>query len=121
MFKAAEAVGLKLIFSFDYAGNGPWPKDDVLDRLRWYTTSRAYFWHHGEKPLVSTFEGPDLSVDWIDIKKQVPVFFMPSYSLLGAKKALLKGDVIDGLFNWGAWPDGPNAMTTKVDASYFDL
>lgn len=117
IFDAAAAVGFKLIFSFDYAGNGPWPKGDVAFFLEMYTTRPAYFRHHGEKPLVSTFEGPNESEDWHDLKKRFNVFFMPSYSSLGAKKAMKKG-VADGLFAWAGWPEGPNIMDTDIDASY---
>ncbi|EDN91114.1 hypothetical protein SS1G_00517 [Sclerotinia sclerotiorum 1980 UF-70] len=29
-FAAADSVDFKLFYSFDYAGNGPWPKADVI-------------------------------------------------------------------------------------------
>lgn len=29
--------------------------------------------------------------------------------------------VVDGLFNWGAWPEGPNVMDAHIDASYIDF
>lgn len=29
-FSAASATGFKLLFSFDYAGGGPWPKQKVM-------------------------------------------------------------------------------------------
>lgn len=38
-FSAAEAVGFKLFFSFDYAGNGPWPKSEVIGILDYYGAS----------------------------------------------------------------------------------
>lgn len=122
MFAVAESKGFKLIFSFDYAGNGPWPKEDVIDLINSHKSSSAYFWHHGEKPLVSTFEGPDQAKDWPEIKQQTGCFFMPSWSSLGAKKAMLKENgVADGLFSWGAWAEGDAAMNTKIDASYKDF
>ncbi|OHW95291.1 alpha-glucanase [Colletotrichum incanum] len=120
MFEAAQKAGFKLIFSFDYAGQGPWPQQDVIDMLNIYVDSPAYFRHSTGQPLVSTFEGPKQSEDWVDIKKQTNAFFMPSWSSLGAKRAMKKG-VADGLFSWGAWPEGPNAISEEVDASYVDF
>lgn len=121
-FEAAEASSFKLFFSFDYAGEGAWPKDSVINYLSTYTGSPAYYKYNG-KPLVSTFEGPENAADWVDIKNAVDCFFIPDWSSLGAKVALDKGQVdgtqvVDGLFNWGAWPEGANDMDTDVDASY---
>ncbi|KAF2647967.1 carbohydrate-binding module family 24 protein [Lophiostoma macrostomum CBS 122681] len=120
MFGAAERKGFKLIFSFDYAGNGPFPKEEVDYWLDMYLGSSAYFHHSTGQPLVSTFEGPESADDWIELKKKHNVFFMPSYSSLGAKEAMKTG-VPDGLFSWAAWPKGPNDMTTEVDSSYCEF
>ncbi|KXH67234.1 mutanase [Colletotrichum salicis] len=118
-FNAAKSEGFKLLFSFDYAGRGPWPKDTVISYLKKYGSTAEYFKHSDGKPLVSTFEGPGNADDWIDIKKQVSYFFIPDWSSEGAKPALaLGGGVADGLFNWAAWPWGPQDMDTYVDASY---
>ncbi|EAA30893.3 carbohydrate-binding module family 24 protein [Neurospora crassa] len=117
-FQAAANRGFKLFFSFDYAGHGAWPKDSVGTMLTKYRTLPAYFIYKG-KYFVSTFEGPDSADDWIDLKSQYNVFFMPDWSSLGAKEALLRGGgVADGLFNWAAWPWGPQDMDTYTDASY---
>ncbi|KAF2120534.1 glycoside hydrolase [Lophiotrema nucula] len=123
MFQAAQVAKFKLIFSFDYTTKpGPWDKNDVVDLINQYKDSKAYFWHHDEQPLVSTFEGPDQAEDWHDIKTRTGAFFVPSWSFKGAKKALKLADgVADGLFSWAAWPEGPNIMTTEVDASYLDF
>jgi hypothetical protein len=119
MFEASDALGFKLIFSFDYAGNGPWDKEDVIFHIDYYSRKPSYFRHHGTQPLVSTFEGakPEEYVDWHDIRQRTGAFFMPSFSSLGAKKAMAT-KVVDGLFSWGAWPEGPNDMYTEVDDSY---
>ncbi|KAI3534945.1 mutanase [Colletotrichum abscissum] len=61
MFSATEAVGFKLFFSFDYAGQGPWDKEDVIAMLDIYANSPSYFRHSTGQPLVSTFEGPKQS------------------------------------------------------------
>ncbi|KAJ0305351.1 hypothetical protein Brms1b_010895 [Colletotrichum noveboracense] len=118
-FSAAKAEGFKLLFSFDYAGRGPWPKDTVISYLKKFGTTAEYFKHIDGKPLVSTFEGPGNAEDWIDIKKQVSCFFIPDWSSEGAKPALALADgVADGLFNWAAWPWGPRDIDTYNDASY---
>ncbi|KAJ0274107.1 hypothetical protein Brms1b_011244 [Colletotrichum noveboracense] len=57
VFAKAEQLGFQLFFSFDYAGNGPWKKQVVIDMLKKYSSSPAHFRHEG-KPFVSTFEGP---------------------------------------------------------------
>lgn len=119
-FKAASSAGFKLFFSFDYAGQGPWPKDTVIDYLMKYAYRAEYFKNSDGKPLVSTFEGPANAEDWIDIKRQTSIFFIPDWSSEGAQPALELADgVADGLFSWAAWPWGANDMDTYVDASYF--
>ncbi|KAL4982540.1 glycosyl hydrolase family 71-domain-containing protein [Aspergillus falconensis] len=117
-FVAAKNLGFKVVFSFDYAGNGPFMKDTVTETLRFWTSYDMYY-HFRGKPLVSTFEGPANAADWEDIKAAVDCFFMPDWSSLGAKDALaLK--TADGLFSWAAWPWGNTNMDTYVDASYLD-
>ncbi|EDO64915.1 carbohydrate-binding module family 24 protein [Neurospora crassa] len=117
-FSAAASVGMQLFFSFDYAGNGFWPKETVIKYITTYASSSAYYHHHG-KPFVSTFEGPEHATDWIDIKSQTSCFFMPDWSSLGAMKAMAAGDgVADGLFSWAAWAWGDWDMYTYTDASY---
>lgn len=119
-FRAAEKLGgFKLLFSFDYAGNGPWDKDDVIMLIQEYKRSGAYF-YRGSQPLVSTFEGPESADDWKVIKEETSCFFMPDWSSLGAKDALALG-VADGLFSWAAWPTGPRDAHTYDDASYFEF
>ncbi|CAG7936279.1 unnamed protein product [Penicillium salamii] len=117
-FTAANAVGFKLFFSFDYAGNGPWDQDVVIDFIQKYGPNGAYFQHNG-KPFVSTFEGPDNADDWVTIKATTNCFFMPDWSSVGAKPAVALGNgVADGLFSWSAWPWGNQTMDTYGDASY---
>lgn len=117
-FTAANAVGFQLFFSFDYAGNGPWDKDVVIDMIQQYGSTSVYF-HHNGKPFVSTFEGPGSADDWVTIKAQTGCFFMPDWSSVGAKPAVALGnEVADGLFSWSAWPWGNQTMDTYSDASY---
>ncbi|KAF1968609.1 hypothetical protein BU23DRAFT_583137 [Bimuria novae-zelandiae CBS 107.79] len=116
-FSAAEATGFKLFFSFDYAGNEPLPKDDVISLLQYYGKSSAYFQYNG-KPFGSTFEGSERSKDWVDIKASTGCFFIPDWSSLGTKEAWALGTA-DGLFSWEGWPNGLNDARTYGDASYF--
>ncbi|RAK84826.1 hypothetical protein BO79DRAFT_274168 [Aspergillus costaricaensis CBS 115574] len=104
-FTIADSLGFRLFFSFDYAGNGPWPEDEVLDYINTCGSNSAYYQYNGQ-PLVSTFEGPNNSDDWVGIKKETNCFLIPDWSSLGAKAAMKKG--------------GPQEMNTYVDASYRD-
>jgi hypothetical protein len=118
-FSAANTLGFKLLFSFDYAGNGSWSQGSVISLVKAYGPNAASF-KQGTQPLVSTFEGVDNTGDWPEIKAQTGCFFIPSWSSLGAKAAVATG-VVDGLFSWAGWPSGPNDMFTTVDASYYDF
>ncbi|KAM7203551.1 Glycosyl hydrolase family 71 domain containing protein [Rhypophila sp. PSN 637] len=128
-FSTARQHGLKLFFSFDYAGNagaGPWEKASIIDLVNKWKSHPAYFKHEGTKPLVSTFEGPDNASDWGEIKAATGCFFMPDWSSVGAMQAWAKQDgrggrAADGLFNWAAWPAGGRKMDTYVDASYLEF
>lgn len=117
-FYVASQTSFKLFFSFDYAGNGPWDKRDVISLCNSYCNSPAYF-HTNGGPLLSTFEAPENAADWHEIKATTGCFFMPDWSSLGAKVALQQANgVADGLFNWAAWPWGNQDMDTYTDASY---
>lgn len=61
-FEAANTAGFSLFFSFDYAGNGAWPKESVLEILDTYAGNAVYY-HYNGQPFVSTFEGPDNAED----------------------------------------------------------
>jgi hypothetical protein len=119
-FDVAENAGFKLFFSFDYAGHGAWPKDDVINILLQYQTRWAYYQYNG--PFVSTFEGLGNAEDWFEIKAVTGCFFMPDWSSVGARDALrLANGVADGVFSWAAWPWGNTDSDTYVDASYKDF
>ncbi|KAJ5771869.1 Glycoside hydrolase family 71 [Penicillium odoratum] len=91
----------------------------AAENLKFYLFFSDAYYLHGKSPLVSTFEGPDNADDWVDLKSQMSLFFVPDWSSVGAKPASALGDgVADGLFSWAAWPNGPNDMDTYVDASY---
>ena len=73
---------------------------------------------------VPIFEGWQRSEDWKTLKKTIPMLFVPDWSSLGATDAVIVGKgLIDGLFNWAAWPNvdqGMGEMDTCVDASYIE-
>jgi hypothetical protein len=97
---ANNKKGFYMIFSFDYAGGDPdvgWPKNEVVNLLKIYGKNGAYFQHENKVPLVSTFEGPAWYADWPEIKKTVPCHFVPSWSSLGAKRAVSSGVVVSCL------------------------
>ncbi|KAK0625902.1 glycosyl hydrolase family 71-domain-containing protein [Immersiella caudata] len=88
-----------LLFSFVYAGNGLWDKADVIALINTYAPNAAYY-RGGSQPLVSTFEGPAASVDWVDIKAATPA--------ASSCRAVPPS------------PEGPNSMSTFTDNSYRD-
>ncbi|KAL5336623.1 glycosyl hydrolase family 71-domain-containing protein [Aspergillus crustosus] len=117
-FSASDSLGFKLFFSFDYAGNGNWPEDDVISLINQYKDRSSYYYYK-DQPFVSKFEGPSRVEDWVFIKASTGSFFIPDWSSLGAGPAITTG-VTDGLFSWAGWPWGPRDMDTYVDASYLD-
>jgi hypothetical protein len=120
-FEAAERVGnFKLFFSFDYEAQGPWTADRVANLLAEYIWRAPYFKHQGNRPLVSTFEGPNNANDWNTIKQLVGnIFFIPDWSSRAPNEAIRLGSgVADGLFNWDAWPEGKNDKTTASDQAF---
>ncbi|KAG2420207.1 hypothetical protein HFD88_005007 [Aspergillus terreus] len=115
-FSVSKDVKFKLFFSFDYAGNGNWPQKDVLELLTQYKDHPAYY-KHNEKPFVSTFEGANNATDWRKIKNETDCFFVPDWTSIGPRKAA-NHSVIDGLFSWDAWPEGPRAINTTADKEF---
>jgi hypothetical protein len=92
--------------------------NNVIDLISTYSGKDSYY-HYQGKPLVSTFEGPDNSDNWLVIKQQTGCFFIPDWLSLRAKPAL-ELDTANSLFNWAAWPWGPQEMNTYVNASYME-
>ncbi|PKY06393.1 glycoside hydrolase [Aspergillus campestris IBT 28561] len=117
-FSTAKDQDFKLFFSFDYASNGSWPRERVTDLLKQYKDHSAYYQHKAQ-PFVSTFEGFDKASDWKSIKKETDCFFVPDWSAVEPHKAA-RHSVVDGLFNWNAWPEGPRAINTTVDEDFLD-
>ncbi|KAK4222740.1 glycoside hydrolase [Podospora fimiseda] len=120
-FQAANSAGFKLFFSFDYAAQGAWPKDQVIALLEQFGNDPAYFKHDGERPFVSTFEGPDSAADWTEIKQATNAFFIPDWSSRNPTDAIgLAGGVADGLFSFDSWPTGNENATTALDQPFVE-
>ncbi|KAL2024224.1 hypothetical protein VTK56DRAFT_9380 [Thermocarpiscus australiensis] len=120
-FQAANNLGFKMFFSFDYLAQGPWPKDQVISLLNKFGNNPAYFKHDGVRPFVSTFEGLGSAADWPDIKAATNAFFIPDWSSVSAQEAVrLAGGVADGLFSFNAWPNGDTNMTTDPDRAFLE-
>lgn len=75
-FSAADSLGFKIFFSFDYAGNGAWPKADMLALIQQYSAHVSYDFYKGQA-FVSTFEGPARADDCPEIKAATDCFFIP--------------------------------------------
>ncbi len=118
-FAAANSQDFKVFFSFDYLAQGPWPKDEVISLIEQFGADPAYFKHDGERPFVSTFEGPDSAGDWPDIKAATNCFFVPDWSSIGPAESVSRaGDALDGLFSFDAWPEGATNITIDADTSF---
>ncbi|KAI9679625.1 MAG: hypothetical protein M1829_001587 [Trizodia sp. TS-e1964] len=118
-FTAAGAYSNFCLFiSFDYAAQGPFTISQVVNILNTYKSSPSYCQYLG-KPLVSTFEGPGNSGDWVSIKSQVPITFIPDWTSIGPQNTVNTG-VVDGAFNWNAWPVGATNMNTGDDVAYLN-
>ncbi|KAL9027222.1 MAG: hypothetical protein Q9196_004223 [Gyalolechia fulgens] len=114
-YRAAESLGFKLFLSFDYAAQGPWSSSAVLTLLQRYAASPAQFMVNGAS-FVSTFEGPDNSDDWRQIRASVPIYFLPDWTSIGPDAfRTTKLDVVDGAFSWDAWPQGATDKTDESD------
>ncbi|KAA8647749.1 hypothetical protein EYZ11_000193 [Aspergillus tanneri] len=101
---------------FDYAANGSYTVPQVLDLLKKYQSHPAYYTHQG-RPLVSTFEGLSSHSDWLTIISKTSCFFIPDWSSISPAEAA-NHTVIDGLFNWGAWPEGSREINTTLDRAF---
>ncbi|KAK3694137.1 glycoside hydrolase family 71 protein [Podospora appendiculata] len=119
-FQAADSTGFKLFFSFDYAAQGAWPKDQVIALVNQYASHATYFKPDGTgKPLVTTFEGAGSAADWPSIKAATHCFFMPEWTSIGPRAAAAAANnVADGLASWNAWPVGATNMTTAPDTAF---
>ncbi|KAH6655480.1 glycoside hydrolase [Truncatella angustata] len=118
-YAAAESAGdFSLFLSFDM-GATTWTVDQVNDLINTYKGRSAQFKVNGV-PFVSTFEGPNWSDNWASVRSATGgIFLVPDWSSLGPTGVQAKGSVIDGAFNWGAWPNSNSkTITTDGDTQY---
>ena len=85
-YDAAEKSNFKMFLSFDYATTGGFSSGEVVNTIKQYSGRKGQY-KYQNKPLVSTFEGPNNKGDWAGIKSQADCFFMPDWSSLGASAA----------------------------------
>ena len=78
-YAAAAQTGFKVFLSFDYAAQGPWSTQAVVNTIRTYANSRGQFKVNG-LPLVSTFEGTAKASDWATIRHSTPLFLVPEWT-----------------------------------------
>ena len=78
-YAAASQTEFKVFLSFDYAAQGPWSSQAVVNTIRTYANSPGQFKVNG-LPFVSTFEGRDHAGDWATIRKSTPLFFVPEWT-----------------------------------------
>ena len=78
-YTAAAQTGFKVFLSFDYAAQGPFASQTVINTIRKYANSPGQF-KVNNLPLVSTFEGRNNASDWATIRQSTPLFFVPEWT-----------------------------------------
>ncbi|TMW56127.1 hypothetical protein Poli38472_008775 [Pythium oligandrum] len=116
-FNAADAVGFKMFFSFDYASRGAWAAGSVIDYINRFK-GRASYYKIDVRPYVSTFEGPGNANDWYSIKGATNCYFVPDWTSIGPDGFRAHLDKVDGAFNWNIWPEGPRNLGTSGDEAW---
>lgn len=114
-YAAAAAAGDFVLFlSFDQSTATSFSVDQVTGLVNDYKGESAQF-KINDLPFVSTFEGPDWSSNWADVRTATGgIYLVPDWSSLGPTGFGDKLSLIDGAFNWGAWPYA-NSKTLAVD------
>ncbi|RYP36998.1 hypothetical protein DL767_003153 [Monosporascus sp. MG133] len=115
---AASVPGFKVFISFDQAASS-WSPDQVAARVRQFRDSPAQFKING-LPVVSTFEGPGWADNWAQVRAATGgIYLIPDWSSLGPQGVAGRLNIIDGAFNWGAWPNAnSDQITTDGDREY---
>ncbi|KAI0600987.1 glycoside hydrolase family 71 protein [Biscogniauxia sp. FL1348] len=121
-YDAASSVGggFSVFLSFDMADSTkPWDVDRVSSLVNQYKSAGSQFKVNG-LPVVSTFEGPTWSDNWASVRSATGgIFLVPDWSSLGADGVGGRLSIIDGAFNWGAWPEkNQKTITTGNDVAY---
>ncbi|KAK2074797.1 hypothetical protein P8C59_008977 [Phyllachora maydis] len=120
-YRAAEGArprDFALFLSFDMAA-GAWTVGQVAGLIGEFGRSSAQF-RVGDRPLVSTFEGPAWAHHWPAVRAAVGgIFLVPDWSSLGPRGVRERLGGIEGAFSWCAWPRaGQHRMDSTEDILY---
>ncbi|KAI2636830.1 glycoside hydrolase family 71 protein [Xylaria nigripes] len=117
-YDVAAANGFSLFLSFDMAAS-QWSQDQIISYINTYKGYSSQF-KVNNLPVVSTFEGPAQANIWPSVRAATGgIYFIPDWSSLGAPGVGGRLSLIDGAFNWGAWPEADQMnMTTDNDIAY---
>lgn len=96
-YTAAEANNFKMFLSFDMGDpTKQWDVSQVVNLINDYKNSAAQV-NVGNKPLVSTFEGPNWAGNWETVRHQTGgIHLQPDWSSLGPYGIKDKLSLIDG-------------------------
>ncbi|KAI1128332.1 glycoside hydrolase family 71 protein [Nemania abortiva] len=117
-YDVASSNGFWLFLSFDMQAS-QWDADMISSYINTYKGFGSQL-TVGGLPVVSTFEGPSQADIWPGVRSATGgIFFMPDWASLGAPGVGDKLSLIDGAFNWGAWPEANQlTMSTGNDVAY---
>ncbi|KAI1357445.1 glycoside hydrolase family 71 protein [Xylaria arbuscula] len=117
-YDVAGSNGFSMFLSFDMAAS-QWNADQISSYINTYNTYGSQL-KVNNLPVVSTFEGPSQADIWAGVRSATGgIFFMPDWASLGAQGVGDKLSLIDGAFNWGAWPEANQlTMSTGNDVAY---
>ncbi|KAI1827076.1 glycoside hydrolase family 71 protein [Xylaria intraflava] len=118
VYDVASSNGFSLFLSFDMQAS-QWSADQIISYINTYKGYGSQL-KVNNLPVVSTFEGPSQANIWPSVRDATGgIFFVPDWSSLGAQGVGSQLSLIDGAFNWGAWPNAnePN-MSTGNDVAY---
>lgn len=117
-YTAAAQIGFKVFLSFDYAAQGPWSSQAVINTIRAYANSPGQFKVNG-LPLVSTFEGTAKASDWATIRHSTPLFLVPEWTSIDPNDFKSSDEqYVDGIFSWDAWSQGAVDKTDDSDKAW---
>ncbi|KAI0408495.1 glycoside hydrolase family 71 protein [Xylaria palmicola] len=117
-YDVATSNGFSVFLSFDMQASH-WEANQIISYINTYKGFGSQF-KVGGLPVVSTFEGPSQSDIWPDVRSATGgIFFIPDWASLGAQGVGQRLSLIDGAFNWGAWPEANQlTMSTGNDVAY---
>ncbi|EPQ56645.1 glycoside hydrolase [Gloeophyllum trabeum ATCC 11539] len=125
-YTAAEALGFKLLYSFDMSYQ--WSQDAIVSLVVAHASSPStYLWKN--QVLVSTYSGENNCNDfWAGVKSSlqsqgISISLAPAFTSYRdpskADSVFSNFPAIDGFFNWWSWPDDVDAkLTTDTDVAY---